>query len=117
MIPCFFLLAGVLGAGCSKEAAPSAKPTNTTSTTSSGNPLTAPVDYLGAVSRAQQTATRTVSTLGLDQAIKMFSGQEGRYPKDLNELVPEFLPSIPSPPAGMKYSYDPNTGAVKVVAK
>ncbi len=108
------LLAGLLSAGCGKEGAPSSKPTNASS---SGNPLTAPVDYLGAVARAQQTARKLVSTVGLEQAIKMFQGQEGRSPKDLNELVPDYLPSIPPTPVGMKYSYDPKTGTVQVVPK
>jgi len=106
----------LLSAGCRKESSSTAKSTNTSST-SSGNPITAPVDYLGTVVRAKQSAEKTVSTLGIDQAIKMFAGQEGRYPKTLNELVPEFLPSLPQPPAGMQYSYDPTTGVVKVVPK
>jgi len=108
------VMAGLLCAGCGKQAASSAQPTNTSS---SGNPLTAPVDYLGAVARAQQTARKVVSTVGLDQAVKMFYGQEGRYPKDLNELVPDYLPNIPPAPTGMQYSYDPKTGVLKVVPK
>jgi hypothetical protein len=41
---------------------------------------------------------------------------QGRYPKDLNELVSEkFIPRIPDAPAGMKIVYDANAGTVKVV--
>ena len=114
VVSSLFLLAALLGVGCNKEAAPAAKPTNTSS---SGNPLTAPVDYLGAVARAQQSARKVVSTVGVDQAVKMFYGQEGRYPKDLKELVPDYLPSIPPAPTGMKYSYDTNTGVIQFVPK
>jgi hypothetical protein len=104
-------LAAVL-AGCGDSAKTEAKPTNGTS---SGNPLTAPVDYLGAVGKAQKTAGKTVSSAGLTQAIKMFEAQEGRLPKSLNELVPEFMDKVPPPPAGMKYVYNPADGSLKVV--
>jgi hypothetical protein len=46
----------------------------------------------------------------------MFNVQEGRYPKDLNELVEKkYMRVLPEPPYGMKIVYDPNTGTVKVV--
>jgi hypothetical protein len=108
----WILLAGSLFSGCKQEFTASNGSSNSPS---SGNPVTAPVDYLGAVGKAKQSADKVVSTVGIDQAIKMFSAQEGRMPKDLNELVPTYLPRIPSAPAGMKYSYDPGTGAVKIV--
>jgi len=106
------LVAGLLFAGCQKrESTP--KPTNTSD--SVGNPITAPVDYLGAVGKAQKAATKTISSVGLQQAIQMFYAQEGRFPKELKELSPDYLGQIPPPPVGMKYSYDPKTGVVKVV--
>lgn len=110
------ILACLALAGCgSKETQPTPPATNTTT---SGNPVTAPVDYLGAVSKAQQSAVKTTSTVGLQQAINQFQVTEGRYPKDLNELVAkETISSVPAPPAGMKYDYDPATGQVKVVKK
>jgi len=102
------------GAGCSKQEPSSSKPANS-SASPGGNPLTAPADYLGAAAQAQQKASKTLSGVGLDQAIKMFYAQEGRFPKDLNELVPSYISSVPPAPRGMKYSYDAQTGAVKVV--
>jgi len=108
------LLAGLLISGCGKDATPASEPTNTSS---SGNPLSAPVDYLGAVAKAKKNTDKTVATVGIDQAIKMFSAEMGTMPKNLNELVPSYLPSIPPAPAGMKYDYDPKTGIVKVVPK
>jgi len=44
----------------------------------------------------------------------MFEAQKGRLPKDLNELVPEFISKIPPPPVGMKYVYNPADGSLKV---
>ena len=82
----------------------------------SGNPVTAPVDYLGAVAKAKKTADAKLETASINKAVQMFYAQEGRYPKDLNELVrPEYLRQLPPPPVGMKYSYNPATGEVKVV--
>ena len=105
------LLAGFLFAGCGKSDSSAPKSTNTTS---SGNPLTAPVDYLGAVNQAHKRAGKVVSSAGLDQAIKMFYATEGKFPATLNVLVPDYLHSIPPAPNGMKYNYDPKSGSIKV---
>jgi hypothetical protein len=82
----------------------------------SGNPVTAPVDYLGAVGKAKRTADAKLESASLNKSVQLFYAQEGRYPKDLNELVrPEYLPRLPTPPPGMKFDYNRATGEVKVV--
>jgi len=102
---------GLLLPGCGQKDS-SASATNA----SSGNPLTAPVDYLGAAAKAKNLADKTVSTVGIGQAIQLYQAQEGQLPKTLNDLVAkQYLPSIPPAPAGMKYDYNPQTGAVKLV--
>ena len=109
--------AAVALSGCGKKEAQSAA-ADTNENYSSGNPVTAPVDYLGAVAKAKKSAEKTVQTVSLNQAIQQFSVAEGRYPKDLNELVTEkYLPRLPDPPYGMKIVYDAAKGEVKVVPK
>jgi hypothetical protein len=106
-------MAGLLFTGCSKRDSTA----QSTNASSSGNPVTAPVDYLGAVAKAKQAADKTISTAGLNQAIQSFQAQEGRLPATLNELVTKnYLPSIPPPPAGMKYDYNPKTGQLRLIA-
>lgn len=106
---------------CGKSESPGTKAggTNAPATNAAArgeNPLTAPADYLGAAAKAQKTAVRVVDTVSLNQAVQLFNAQEGRYPKDLNELVVEkYLPRIPQAPAGSKITYNPQTGEVKVV--
>jgi len=103
---------GLLLPGCGPKDSGSPPTTNA----SSGNPLTAPVDYLGAAAKAKNLADKTVSTVGINQAIQLYQAQEGQLPKTLNDLVAkQYLPSIPPAPAGMKYDYNPQTGAVKLV--
>ena len=103
---------GFLFPGCGQKDSESAPSTNA----SSGNPLTAPVDYLGAAAKARNLADKTVSTVGLNQAIQLYQAQEGQLPKTLNDLVAkQYLSSIPPAPAGTKYEYNPQTGAVKVI--
>ena len=109
-----FLSAGLLLVSCGKDEPASARQTNAAP---GGNPLTAPADYLGAAAKAQKSASGTVVGAGIDQAIKLYYAQEGKFPADLNQLVPGYLPNIPAPPTGMKYSYDPQTGVVKIVPK
>jgi hypothetical protein len=108
-------LATVLAAGCGQapenNAAPQAQSTNTP-----GNPLTAPVDYLGAVNQGMNAAIKTADSAGIGQAIKMFQVQEGRFPKTLEELVEkQYLPQLPKAPYGMKFDYNPQTGELKFV--
>jgi hypothetical protein len=107
------LMAGLLLFGCGKKDAKQAAQTNSPSSA-----LTAPVDYLGTVVRTKQKAQETVSTVGLQQQINLFQGQEGRPPKDLNELVgSNYLSRLPDPPPNMRFDYNPATGQVKVVPK
>ena len=110
-----FLVAGLCFLGCGKkDAAPPVPSTN--SSTSGGNPLTAPVDYLGAVNQARKSAIKTIDTVSLTRQIELFHEQEDRFPKDLNELVTQhYLNSLPKAPYGMKLEYNPATGQVRVV--
>jgi len=95
--------------------APAATQTNTPAS-SGGNPLTAPVDYLNAVVKAQQVATKQVDVAFINQAIQQFNVMEGRNPKDLNELVEKkYIGQIPPVPYGSKLDYDAGSGQVKVV--
>ncbi len=104
---------GFLLLGCGEKSDKPAQTTNASSTGSS--PLTAPVDYLGAVARAKQTAVKTVDTANLNQAIQMYNAEHGKNPKDLNELVEQkYIPRIPEPPFGMKIEYDAVSGKVSV---
>ena len=93
--------------GCGDKSKPPA-------TETSGGVLTAPVDHLGAMARAEQSAVKTVDTASLSAAIRMFEADQGRLPKDLNELVEKkFLPKIPETPFGTKLDYNPATGEIK----
>jgi hypothetical protein len=72
--------------------------------------------YLGTLARGQQIAVKGIDTASLNQEVTLFNVQEGRLPKDLNELVTmHYLGKLPEPPPGMKINYDPATGKVTVV--
>jgi hypothetical protein len=108
----FVLATAACLTGCGEKSSSNSTPTNSTS----GNPLTAPVDYLGAIGKAQQHAVKTIDVASITQAIQLFQADRGRFPKDLNELVKErFLGKIPEAPYGSRIDYDPTTGQVKVV--
>jgi hypothetical protein len=111
---CLSLAASLVLIGCGES---SDKPPQTTNGAASGSsPLSAPADYVGALGKAQQTAVKTVDTTSLNQAIQMFNVENGRNPKDLNELVEKkLIPKLPDAPRGMKLDYDAAAGKVKVV--
>ncbi len=116
-IPLILCLAAFLAlVGCGES---SDQPTQTTNGATGGSsPLSAPADYVGALGKAQQTAAKTADTASLNKAIQMFNVENGRYPKDLNELVEKkMIPAIPPAPRGMKLDYDAAAGKVKVVAE
>src|SRR2546421_12824056 len=109
----FLFALGLLLVGCGEK---SNQPTAGTTNSTSGSVLTAPVDYLRAAGKAQQSAVKTVDTASLNQAIQLFNVEKGRNPKDLDELVREkFIPQIPAAPYGTKLVYDAGAGKVSVV--
>jgi hypothetical protein len=106
--------AGLLLVGCGESSNKSPQPTN--GAASGSSPLSAPADYVGALGNAQQTAVKTVDVTSLNQAIQLFNVDQGRNPKDLNELVEKkFYPKLPDVPRGMKLQYDATAGKVTVV--
>ena len=123
----FFLLpltAGLFIAGCGKSNSSASQgnnsvgvnqSTNATPNYNTGNPLTAPVDYLGAVVQAKKYSEKQIDLAYLNQAIQQFNAGEGRLPKDLKELMPNYIGKMPQAPYGSKIVYDPSTGVVKVV--
>ena len=115
LFSCLAVITFLWVAGCGDKTDKPSSATATNASTSSGNPLTAPVDYLAAAGKAQQSAIKTVDTTSLNQAIQLFNVDQGRNPKDLNELVEKkYIPQVPPAPFGMKLVYDANTGKVTV---
>src|SRR5271170_227201 len=114
----FFLsvASGLLLAGCGdNNSSKPAQATNAPAKYDSGNPLTAVPDYVGVVGQAQRYSVKQIDLAYLNQAIQQFNASEGRFPKDLNELVPNYIGKIPDAPYGSKIAYDANSGTVKVV--
>ena len=121
MKPSFLIsvAAGLLLAGCgNNSSSPNSQGTNTsqtTNTTDSAHPAAPSGGYLGALMQADKYAVKTIDVSYLNEAVQLFNTQEGRLPKDLNELVPNYVGKLPATPYGTKLDYDPNTGQVKVV--
>lgn len=107
------IAASLFAVGCGGKSDKTANATN--ATTSGGNPLDAPADYLRGLGKVEQTAVKTVDTARITQAIQLFNVEKGHNPKDLDELVKEkFLAQLPPVPYGMKLVYDADSGKVSV---
>ena len=121
MKPLFLIsvAAGLLLAGCGKNnSSPHPQGTNisqTTNITDSAHPAPSSADYLGTLMRADKYAVKTIDVSYLNQAVQLFDTQEGRLPKDLNELVPNYVAKLPAAPYGSKIVYDATSGLVTVV--
>jgi len=96
----------LLGCGDSKDSSGTTPPA----------PSAAEGTYLGSMAKAQKSAVKAVDLVSLNSAIQAFQVQEGRNPKDLDELIEKKIMSkLPPPPAGMKFEYDAKEGSVKIV--
>lgn len=103
------VLLGMSLAGCGDSSKPGT-PANTVS-----NAVTAPVGYLGAVVEAKKHSEKGIDVSYINQAIQLFQASESRLPKDLQELVPNYIGKIPVAPYGYTIVYDAKTGTVSVV--
>jgi hypothetical protein len=104
------IAAAALLAGCGGKSGSGAQGTNSVSTATNGFGC-----YMKSLGEAQKTADKTIDVSYINQALQLFNVQEGRYPKTLQELVPNYVAKIPDAPLGSKIVYDPASGTVKVV--
>ena len=103
-------LLGVLLAGCGQSPDAPAK-----SDSAATNSIAGLADYLKSAAKSQKSAIKVVDTTALNKALELFYVQEGRFPKELNELVEKkFIPAIPPAPVGMKITYDDKAGIVQL---
>ncbi len=110
-----FLVAGLVVTGCGKHDNSSTTTTTVTSVNNS-QPPPAANGYGATLVNAQQAAVKTVDLTSLNEEVQLFNVQEGRFPKDLNELVTkEYIGKLPAAPIGMKLVYDATQGKVTAV--
>ena len=108
-----FAIAAWVGCGGSDPAEGQAKAGKPES-----NPLSAPVDYLGATAAGKKAAEKTVNLAPVLSALQQFHVAEDRYPAQLQELVQAgFLARVPEAPPGQFLRYDPTDGSVRWVAR
>ncbi len=107
----------VLIVGCRKQDDPPVAPQVPRASSKGGESVaTSPVDYLARAGKAEQSMENKIDTVSLNNAVELFNAQEGRFPKDLNELIEKkYLGKLPSPTFGMKLHYDAKEGKVTVV--
>jgi len=101
--------ASIFLAGCGDSSKPG------TAANEASNVVTAPLTYIGAVGRAKKFAENQIDVSYINEDIQMFNASEGRYPKDLQEMIPTYLGKMPVVPQGYKLDYDTNTHTVKAV--
>ena len=83
---------------------------------SSGNPLTAPVDYLGAVNQGKNKVLGDAGLFQVNNALKQFEAAHSRRAKNLQEVIAAgYLTRMPDLPRGMKWQYNPQTGQASSV--
>lgn len=108
--------AGLILAGCGKSNSSSPpQGTNASPTTNTLDTARPSGGYLGALMQADKSAVKTIDVSYLNQAVQLFNTQEGRLPKDLNELVPNYVAKLPAAPYGYRLDYEASSGTVKVV--
>ena len=105
----YFLVIGLLSSACSEQSEPDINEN------SSGNPVTAPVDYLGAVNKGRKKATIDAGLMQVNNALNQYKATNPGPAGSLQELISEgLLTELPSLPNGMKWQYNPKTGEASV---
>ena len=106
----FFLAAAaaMLLAGCGDSSKKASQAFNAVS-----NVVDAPVNYIGAVVQAKKYSEKVIDVSYINEDIQMFNASEGHYPKNLQEMVPDYLGKIPVMPPGYKLIYDTNSWTVR----
>jgi hypothetical protein len=107
------VLAAVLSA-CNNDPKPKVEPKQEPQKLGE-NPIAAPLDYIAAIGKARKATLGRLDQAKLIDAIQKFEASEGRAPKDLSELVPNFITAIPPAPAGMKLEYQPADASFMLV--
>src|SRR5665213_1576922 len=96
--------------GCGKN------PAATKSFNAVSNVVDAPLNYVGAVVQAKKYSEKVIDVSYINEDIQMFNASEGHYPKNLQEMVPDYLGKIPVMPSGYELIYDTNSWTVKAVS-
>jgi hypothetical protein len=104
------IAAAALLAGCGGKSGSGPQATNSVNTATNGFG-----GYVKSLGEAQRTADKTIDVTSINQEIQLFNVQEGRNPKNLQELVPNYMAKIPDAPHGYKIIYDATNGTVKVI--
>lgn len=95
--------------GCGQSSSSSSSATN------NAQAVNATPDYGGVLGQAQKYSIGQIDLAQINEAIQQFNAAEGRYPRNLQELIPNYLAKIPQAPPGYRIFYDATTGTVKVV--
>lgn len=103
--------------GCSQSSGPGSSAASATNDAQAGKAasVNATPNYGGVLGQAQSFSENQIGLAQLKEAVQEFNATEGRYPKDLQELIPAYLAKMPVVPAGYTISYDPTNGQVQVV--
>ena len=78
-----------VSAGCGR------KTTGTQSATEGG--------FIERTKGAANDAARQVNLRTIDLAVELYYASKGSYPTDISQLAPEYLPKVPTDPAGGTY--------------
>jgi len=70
--------------------------------------------YLGTVNKARRSAMKTAALTKLQKEIKRFRALKGRHPRSLDEFKKWRGGEMPKAPAGKRYTYDPDSGELKL---
>ncbi len=111
---------GIYGCGQQLEMPKSENPpaSHPAKTKDESSVVTAPVDYIAGTIKAGQDTKGTIERTVIQKALEAFHAEEGRFPESLDEMVKKsYLSTVPPPPAGKKFDYDPQTGKFEINAK
>ena len=104
------MLAALLFAGCNDPSQ------STGAAGEKSSAATAPAEYLNNAAKEQRRMVKAVDIAAMNKTVEKFYVQEGRFPKDLLELVEkDYMPRLPLLPERAEWDYDTNSGVVGIL--
>ena len=103
VMPILILSVVAVSAGCGS------KTTGTQSATEGG--------FINQTREAANDAARESNLRTIDSAVDFYYAENGTYPTDINQLIPTYLPKVPTDPAGGTYYLTTEGGIPKAAVK
>ena len=75
------------------------------------------IETLDGLKQEAESSAREANLRMIDSAVQMYYADNGQYPTDINQLAPQYIPTMPGDPGGGTYYLEVEGGVPKAAVK